>query len=74
MSGKRKFTDYQEEDDGVNLDFQGVETEVTDETEKGLVVRTGGKDLNEKKYVRRSLTKEQLASYTQETKEDEKLV
>ena len=74
MSGKRKFTDYQEEDDGVNLDFQGVETEVIDETEKGLVVRTGGKDLNEKKYVRRPLTKEQLESYTQETKEDEKLV
>ena len=75
MSGKRKYSDYQVEDDGVNIGYEGIETEVVAENDEGgLVVQIGGTGVGETKYIRKPLTKKQLESYTQETKEDEELV
>ena len=47
MSGKRKYSDHQEADDGMNIGYEGIETEVG-----GLVAQTGGKDVGERKYIR----------------------
>ena len=59
----------------MNIGYEGIETEaVAEKDEGGLVVQTGGMDVGEKKYIRKPVTKKQLESYTQETKEDEELV
>ena len=58
----------QVEDDGVNIGYEGIETEVVAEKDEGgLVAQRGGTDVGDKKYIRKPLTKQQPESYTQET-------
>ena len=62
MSGKRKYSDYQLEDDGMHIGYEGIETEVVAEM-KEVPSR-----------CRLALTRKQLEDFKQESKEDEEQV